>query len=92
MTLREAIQELEGWRDEIESDAIHANDKASSLEAFRMVLDTARQHMDDTAEIVLPCATCGGKGEVVHQWGDGTAAVSPCPTCCKTPVPSPGQE
>ena len=47
-----------------------------------MILEALRRS-DDTAEIVLPCATCGGKGEVVREWVGGGGAVSPCPTCCK---------
>lgn len=91
MTLREAVDRAEeSFRGHIEG--MWSEDE---VEAFRLVIDTARQHMDDTAEIVLPCATCGGRGQIVHSWvGDqaGYSAVSPCPTCCKTPVPSPGQE
>ena len=89
MTLREAVDRAEeSFRGHIEG--MWSEDE---VEAFRLVIDTARQHMDDTAEIVLPCATCRGKGVMIHhKWGDGTAAVSPCPTCRKTPVPSHGQE
>lgn len=56
------------------------------IEALRIVLDTARQHIDDTAEIPLPCSTCWGKKEIVCEWHDGTAALSPCPTCVVKPV------
>ena len=103
MTLREAVDVVEemeanaaalmaSWGDD-EPDPRGLRDKMRKrAAAMRVVLDIARQHLDDTAEIVLPCATCGGKGEVVREWVGGGGAVSPCPTCCKTPVPSPGQE
>lgn len=85
MTLREAVDKAEPFfRSCIEGE--WPDDVA---EAFRLVLDTARQHMDDTAEIVLPCATCGGRGQIVHSWvGDqaGYSAISPCPTCAVKPV------
>lgn len=82
MTLREAVERVERF----------VNVTFPPLEdarAFKLLLDTARERLDDTAEIVLPCRTCGGKGEVVHEWErmrDGTAAVSPCPTCRVKPV------
>ena len=43
---------------------------------------------DDTAviEVAPPCPTCYDAREVVHPWGDGTAAVSPCPTCVGKPT------
>lgn len=62
MTLREAVDRAE------ESFWGHIEGMWSEdeVEDFRLVIDTARQHMDDTAEIVLPCATCRGK------WRSGT--------------------
>jgi len=90
MTLKEAVEYAGNvFRDSIEHEWCD-----DAVEAFRLILDTARQHLDDTAEIVLPCPTCRGKGEVIHGWGDGTAAVSPCPTCRPklTPVPQPDSQ
>lgn len=80
MTLKEAVSEVEESMNGI-YPGLHS--------ALKIIIDTARQHLDDTAEIVLPCPTCRGKGEVIHGWDDGTAAVSPCPTCRPklTPVP-----
>ena len=84
MTLREAVERVDDWL----SKYGHWNNPVfRDMEALRLLLDTARDHLDDTAEIVLPCRTCGGKGEVVHAWKwDHTAAVSPCPTCSTKPV------
>lgn len=80
MTLREAVERVERFV----NVTFPPPEDAS---AFKLLLDTARERLDDTAEIVLPCRTCGGKGEVVgYIWNDGTAAVSPCPTCSHKPV------
>ena len=83
MTLKEAVAEVEEAMSDI-FPGLHP--------ALKLILDTARERLEDTAEIVLPCRTCVGKGEVVHEWErmrDGTAAVSPCPTCRPKPTPVP---
>jgi len=53
MTLREAVERVERF----------VNVTFPPLEdarAFKLLLDTARERLDDTAEIVLPCRTCVG--------------------------------
>lgn len=87
MTLKEAVEYLQQQHD-AESAHRNENDLGPSgyLVALKIVVDTARQHIDDTAEIPLPCSTCRGRKEIVCKWHDGTAAVSPCPTCVGKPT------
>ncbi len=57
MTLKEAIDTLRGWRDEIESGAIHVTStvKPHALEAFRLVIEAAAKQAE--ADAAVPVVT-----------------------------------
>ena len=82
MTLKEAVDSAEAmlWEHDATLTERHKD-------ALRVLIDATRERLDDTAEIVLPSPTCRGKGQITHSWADGTAAVSPCPTCRPKPTP-----